>query len=118
MKEMMQVLELDLGDTVTLLATIYPHLDFTLIDILPPNASKGHGVEKLAAINGFSRENVMVIGDNFNDLEMLEFAGTPVVMGNADPSLLERPEFYTTVSNDESGVAAAIDKFILDKETF
>ena len=113
MKEMMQVLEFDLGDTVTLLATVYPHLDFTLIDILPPNASKGHGVEKLAAINGLSRENVMVIGDNFNDLEMLEFAGTPVVMGNADPSLLERPEFYTTVSNDESGVAVAIERFIL-----
>ena len=39
----------------------------------------------------------MAIGDNFNDLEMLEFAGTAVVMGNADPSLLEREEFYTTV---------------------
>lgn len=118
MGEMMEVLKAELGDTVTLLATIYPKLDFTLIDILPPNASKGHGVEKLAAINGFNSENVMVIGDNFNDLEMLEFAATAVVMGNADKSLLERPEFYTTVSNDESGVAAAIDKFILNQENF
>ena len=47
----------------------------------------------------------MAIGDNFNDLEMLEFAGTSVVMGNADPSLLEREEFYTTLSNDECGVS-------------
>ncbi len=53
----------------------------------------------------------MSIGDNFNDLGMLEFAGTPVVMGNADPSLLERPEFYKTLSNDENGVARAIDRF-------
>ena len=60
----------------------------------------------------------MAIGDNFNDLEMLEYAGTPVVMGNADPSLLERGEFYTTLSNDESGVAAAIERFILKQENY
>ncbi len=118
MKEMYAILEDKLGKTVTLLATIYPHLDFTLIDILPPEASKGAGVEKLAALNGLSPHNVMTIGDNFNDLEMLEFAGTAVVMGNADPSLLEREEFYTTVSNDEDGVAVAIEKFILNEENF
>jgi hydroxymethylpyrimidine pyrophosphatase-like HAD family hydrolase len=102
-----------LGESVTLLPTIYPHLDFTLIDILPPNASKGHGVARLAALNDLAPENVMTIGDNFNDLEMLEYAGTAVVMGNADPRLLERPGFYTTLTNDESGVAVAIDHFIL-----
>jgi Cof subfamily protein (haloacid dehalogenase superfamily) len=116
MSEMANVLEDELGETVTLLSTVYPLRDFTLIDILPPDASKGIGLEKLAAINGLTAENVMAMGDNFNDLEMLEFAGTPVVMGNADPSLLERAEFYTTVSNDESGVAAAINKFILNQE--
>ena len=57
-----------------------------------------------------------MIGDNFNDIEMLEFAGTSVVMGNADPSLLERDEFYTTLSNDECGVSAAIGRFILEQE--
>ena len=113
MCRMRQVLENELGESVTILATIYPHMDFTLIDILPPDASKGTGLEKLATINDLTAENIMAIGDNFNDLEMLEFAGTPVVMGNADPNLLERPEFYTTVSNDESGVAAAIEEFIL-----
>jgi 5-amino-6-(5-phospho-D-ribitylamino)uracil phosphatase len=106
----------ELGETVTLLATIYPELDFTLLDILPPNASKGTGVEKLADLNGLSPKNVMTIGDNFNDLEMLQFAGTAVVMGNADPSLLESQEFYTTVSNDENGVAVAIERFILNEE--
>ncbi len=105
-----------LGDSVTLLATIYPRLDFTLLDILPPDASKGHAVAKLAEINGLRPENVMAIGDNFNDLEMLLYAGTPVVMGNADPSLLEMGEFYTTLNNDDSGVAAAIERFILDQE--
>jgi hydroxymethylpyrimidine pyrophosphatase-like HAD family hydrolase len=96
------------------LTTVYPRLNFTLIDILPPDASKGIGVEKLALINKFAPENVMAIGDNFNDLEMLEYAGTAVVMGNASPELLERPEFSTTLSNDENGVALAIEKFILE----
>lgn len=103
-----------LGSSVTLLATIYPHLDFTLLDILPPNASKGHGVAKLADLNGFTPENVMAIGDNFNDLEMLEYAGTAVVMGNADHTLLNRPDFHSTLSNDDAGVAAAIEHFILN----
>ena len=118
MREMEAVLRDELGDTVTLLSTIYQRLDFTLIDILPPDASKGKGVEKLALLNNLKPENVMTIGDNFNDLEMLEFAGTPVVMGNADPNLLERGEFYTTVTNDENGVAAAIERFILKEEKF
>jgi 5-amino-6-(5-phospho-D-ribitylamino)uracil phosphatase len=118
MDEMVEVLKAELRDTVTILPTIYPTLDFTLIDILPPDASKGEGLEKLATLNDLAPGEVMAIGDNFNDVEMLEFAGTPVVMGNADPSLLERDEFYTTVSNDENGVAAAIERFILSEEKF
>ena len=108
-----KVLENELNKSVNILTTVYPSLDFTLIDILPPDASKGIGVEKLASINNLSAENVMVVGDNFNDLEMLEYAGTAVVMGNASPELLERAEFYTTLSNDENGVALAIERFIL-----
>jgi Cof subfamily protein (haloacid dehalogenase superfamily) len=107
------ILENELNSTATVLTTVYPHFDFTLIDVLPPDASKGIGAEKLALLNDLEAKNVMAIGDNFNDLEMLEFAGTGVLMGNAEPSLLERAEFYTTLSNDENGVAAAIEKFIL-----
>lgn len=118
MDEMAAVLRAELLDTVTILPTIYPRMDFTLIDILPPDASKGEGLEKLAILNQLTPGEVMAIGDNFNDVAMLEFAGTAVVMGNADPSLLERDEFYTTVSNDEDGVAAAIDRFILSEEKF
>ena len=116
MSAMLSVLGRELGNTVTILPTIYPHLDFTLIDILPADASKGHAVAKLAEINGLTSENVMTIGDNYNDLEMLEYAGTAVVMGNADAGLLAREEFYTTLSNDENGVAAAIERFILNQE--
>ncbi len=113
MAHLEMILQNELSDTANVLTTVYPRLDFTLIDILPSDASKGIGVEKLALFNKLSSENVMVIGDNFNDLEMLEYAATAVVMGNADPILLEREEFHTTLSNDESGVAFAIEKFIL-----
>lgn len=113
MYDLQRTLEAELLDSVNILATIYPHLDFTLLDILPPDASKGHGVANLALLNNFSSENVMAIGDNFNDLEMLEYAGTSVVMGNAAPELLETEGYETTLSNDENGVALAIERFIL-----
>ncbi|MCB1024280.1 MAG: HAD family phosphatase [Acidobacteria bacterium] len=106
-------LDTSLEGSASIMATIYPHLDFTLLDILPPNTSKATAIRKLAEMNGLSSANVMVIGDNFNDLDMLEYAGLPVVMGNADASLLQREEFYTTLGNDENGVAAAINKYIL-----
>jgi hypothetical protein len=54
----------------------------------------------------------MAIGDNFNDVEMLEFAGLPVVMGNAVPALLGRG-WQTTGTQDDCGVASAIRRFAL-----
>lgn len=115
MSELEMILRSELNATANVMTTVYPSLNFTLIDILPPDASKGIGVEKLALINDFSAANVMTMGDNFNDLEMLEYAGTAVVMGNASRELLENPKYHQTLSNDESGVARAIEKFILKK---
>jgi Cof subfamily protein (haloacid dehalogenase superfamily) len=117
MSAMLSVLHIELGKTVTILETVYPKMDFTLIDILPPACSKGHGVTRLADIHGLTADEIMVCGDNFNDLDMLKVAGTAVVMANADERLRAHPGFYTTLTNDEGGVAAAIQKFILDQET-
>lgn len=116
MVELEMILNDELRERAMILTTVYPRLDFTLIDILPPDASKGIGLEKLAIINDLTAENVMVCGDNFNDLQMLEYAGTPVIMGNAAPELLEREDFYKTLSNDENGVALAIERFIFNSE--
>lgn len=114
MAHLEMVLRDELNTTANIMTTVYPKLDFTLVDILPPDASKGIGLEKLAIIEGLKPENIMVCGDNYNDLQMLEYAGTAVVMGNASPELLEREEFYTTLSNDENGVALAVERFILE----
>jgi len=61
---------------------------------------------------GYARGEVMALGDNLNDLEMLKAAGVPVVMGNAVPALLEHG-WPITATNDEAGVAEAIHRFVL-----
>ncbi len=116
MSEMRGCLSIDMGTDVKILCTEYKKIDFALLDVLHPQASKGIGVAASADEIEISRDEVMAIGDNFNDLEMLEYAGTSVLMGNADQFLNEHGEFHVTASNDEDGVALAIEKFILNGE--
>jgi hypothetical protein len=120
MRQLSDHLKRKLGGRVRVLATMYPKQDFALLDVLNPEASKGAGVEASAAELGLVREEVMAMGDNFNDLEMLQYAGTSVVMGNAEAALhdalRETTRFHTTVTNDEDGVAVAIEKFILGND--
>ena len=113
MKQLEGLLQEELGMSVKIFSTIYPELDFTLLDILHPAASKGAGVAAAAAQLGTDRDEIMAIGDNFNDLEMLLFAGTGVVMANAALSLREIAGLHPTASNNEDGVALAIEEFIL-----
>jgi len=116
MSELQNALETRLGNSVKVLATVYSSMNFTLLDVLHAEASKGYGVQKFAEIHQIAPAEIMAIGDNFNDLEMLELAGTPVVMGNALPELLENPDYQKTLSNDEDGVCRAIERFILDSK--
>jgi hypothetical protein len=102
------------GEDIRVLCTIYPKQNFTLVDVLHPFASKGTGVAAAAAELGLEPDEVMAIGDNHNDLEMLRFAGTGVVMANAECFLRESNGFYQTAANDDDGVALAIEKFIIE----
>ncbi len=113
MERLAEIMRAELGSSVRLLLTLYPVTDFALLDVLNPDASKGAGLAAVAAEQGLTRDEVMAVGDNFNDLEMLEWAGTGVVMANADASLREGGRFQTTAANDEDGVAAAIERFVL-----
>jgi Cof subfamily protein (haloacid dehalogenase superfamily) len=96
-----------MGNRITVLRTEYPERDLSMIDVLNTGCSKGHALERWAAHRGFRREEVMAIGDNYNDIEMLEFAGHPVIMGNACEELRGRG-WAVTLGNDRSGVAAAV----------
>jgi hypothetical protein len=92
--------------------TEYVERDFSLVDVLPAGCTKGSTLTEWARRQGYGRDEVMALGDNLNDLEMLDAAGLPVVMGNAVPALLERG-WSVTASNDDAGVADAIGRFVL-----
>jgi hypothetical protein len=98
----------------TVALTEYLHRDFSLVDIVRAGCSKGSALREWAGARGVPREHVMAVGDNLNDLPMLEFAGRPVLMGNALDELKTRG-WAVTSSNDEAGVARAIETFVLGK---
>ncbi len=102
------------GLPITVLRTEYPGRDLSIVDVLNTGCSKGHALERWANYRGITREQVMAIGDNYNDIEMLAFAGQPFIMGNASQELRDRG-WRLTRSNSESGVAAAIE-FMLDRK--
>ena len=91
---------------------MYVHRDFSLVDVTAPAATKGRALAWRAEQLGLGRHEVMAVGDNFNDLEMLEYAGRPVVMANAVDGL-KRPGWHVTAHQDEAGLAHAIRRFAL-----
>ncbi len=95
--------------------TKYPDRDTSLLDVMNKGCSKGCALALWAKRSGIEPSEVMALGDNFNDIEMLEFAGRAVVMANHIPGFV-RPGWSLTGSNDEDGVALAIEKFILNHE--
>jgi Cof subfamily protein (haloacid dehalogenase superfamily) len=104
-----QLVRCDFATEFTLLRTQYEARNLCIVDILNDGCSKGHALERWANYRGFDRSEVMAIGDNYNDIEMLTFAGHPVIMGNASDDL-KRNGWTVTLDNDESGVAAAIER--------
>ena len=94
--------------------TEYGHRDFSLVDVVRAGCSKGTALGEWARARGFAPGEGMAIGDNLNDLAMLEFAGTPILMGNALAELKARG-WAVTSTNDEAGVACAIETFVFPK---
>jgi Cof subfamily protein (haloacid dehalogenase superfamily) len=87
--------------------TEYEARNFSILDVLQHDVSKGVALAEWARRRGIARDDVMAIGDNWNDRDMLEFAGLAVVMGNSVKEL-KSLGWPVTLSNDESGVAEAI----------
>jgi Cof subfamily protein (haloacid dehalogenase superfamily) len=100
-----------LSHRVTVLRTEYPERDLSIVDVLNRGCSKGHALERWCRYRGVLREQVMAIGDNYNDIEMLAFAGHPVIMGNASEELRGRG-WPVTLPNDRNGVAAALEPLL------
>src|ERR1035437_4828382 len=74
--------------------TEYPGRDLSILDLLPVGVSKGRALERLAGHLGIGRKETMAIGDNWNDVDMLEWAGQGVMMGNAATELREMAKVH------------------------
>jgi Cof subfamily protein (haloacid dehalogenase superfamily) len=114
MRRAMHALEaLPIAAQYTLALTEYEGRNLSMLDVLNAGVTKGSALAEWARRRGIARDEVMAIGDNWNDREMLEFAGLPVVMANAVPEL-KSLGWKVTLSNDACGVAAAIQACVLD----
>ena len=111
MRALTESLQLEARDYAVSL-TEYVHRDFSLVDITAPDATKGRALAWRAEQLGLGRDEVMAVGDNFNDVEMLEYAGTPVLMANAVEGM-RRSGWHVTRHQDDAGLAHAIRRFAL-----
>jgi hydroxymethylpyrimidine pyrophosphatase-like HAD family hydrolase len=100
------------GRSFRWLRTEYPERDLSIVDVIHSDCSKGRALEHWSRWRKIPAAEIMAIGDNYNDLEMLRFAGWPVVMGNAGESLKQQG-WAVTLDCDSSGVAYALRKYIL-----
>ncbi len=101
------------GGRIALNRTEYPARDLALLDLLPAGCSKGAALLRLGETHGIDAAEIMAIGDNWNDLSMLEIAGFPVLMGNAPADLRTMASergWAVTTTHDADGVAEAIDR--------
>ncbi len=110
------------AEEILRLSTAGPHINLTwtkylmrnvsILDVMNRGCSKGRALKYWAERCGIPPSEVMAIGDNFNDVEMLQFAGRPVLMGNRCEGL-DGHGWHLTLSADEDGVAAAIRTYVL-----
>jgi Cof subfamily protein (haloacid dehalogenase superfamily) len=104
--------EVSATSMISLNRTEYPERDLSIVDILPAGCSKGAALLRLAAARGIDQSEMMAIGDNWNDLSMLEVAGFPVLMGNAPEELqaiAAAKSWHVTAPHNQHGVALAIE---------
>lgn len=99
--------ELSMADRLSVAVTEYEPRDFSLIDVNGPRCSKGTTLADWVETRGWTRDEVAAFGDNLNDVEMLDFAGTAFVMGNAADVVKSRG-YRITGTHDEGGLAPAI----------
>jgi hydroxymethylpyrimidine pyrophosphatase-like HAD family hydrolase len=92
----------------------YVFSERTYLEILPPGVSKGEALRIVAARLGVVREEIVAVGDNLNDLAMVEYAGLGVAMANAPEALRARAD-YVAPSNAEHGLSEVIERFILSR---
>lgn len=108
LEKIKSIIEDKLGDKVCVFFSKPKYLE-----VLPGNSNKGKALKYLADHLGIKREEVIAIGDGENDISMIKYAGLGIAMNNAKRELKETADYVTKKSNNDSGVAEAIEKFVL-----
>lgn len=83
------------------------------LEFLHPHASKGYALKKLAEEMGIARDEIICFGDSYNDIDMIEFAGLGVAMGNA-PEDIKKIADSVADTNNNNGVAKFLSKYVLN----
>ena len=111
-----ETLQKRLGSSVATAQTLFPLWNFWIFEILNPLCSKPVALQFLCDRYGFHADEVIAVGDNRNDIGMLQWAGLGVAMRNSLPDVSEHADYVSEHDNDEHGVAEIIDRFILSKK--
>ena len=82
------------------------------LELVPKGIDKAQSLAVLLKEIGMTKEEMITVGDGFNDLSMIQYAGLGVAMANAQEIVRQNAD-YITLSNEEDGVAAVVEKFIL-----
>lgn len=82
------------------------------LEVTHPEATKGQALDHVVRSMGITRDNVMAIGDSYNDIDMLEYAGLGIAMANA-PEAIRLKADYVTGHHEQDGVAEALQRFVL-----
>ncbi|VTS17351.1 haloacid dehalogenase [Streptococcus pseudoporcinus] len=87
-----------------------------IFEVMPKGVHKAFGLQLLCQHLGIAAKEVMAVGDEANDLTMLEWAGLGVAMANGTSDVKQVANVVTSLTNDQSGVAEAVQKYILSEE--
>ena len=111
-EEIAPALEKQLQEKYSDVASIYRSEPY-FIEIMPKDVNKATSLDHMLEGMGLTRENAICCGDGYNDISMIEYAGTGVAMGNAQPVVKESADFITK-SNDEDGILHVVNLYMRD----
>lgn len=102
-----------LGSSIITAQTFFPHWNFWIFEVLNPLCSKPVALQFLCDRYGFHADEVVAVGDNRNDIRMLQWAGLGIAMRNSLPDVAQHADYVSEYDNDEHGVAEIIKRYIL-----
>jgi len=85
-----------------------------LCDVMKEGVSKAYALQKLSESLGIKRSEIAAIGDQYNDIDLIEYAGLGIAVANAEDALKEKADIITISNNNENAVSEAIESFLLN----